>query len=81
MAAVLHVELVDGKSYDVEPTPGDMVRFERHFHKSISTMDTNSSMEELCFLIWAATKRLKETDLEFDDFLDTISTFVPKAQA
>lgn len=69
--------LVDGIAHTVTPTTGDLVRLEREFGISSSSMTAeNTGLQEIMFLAYAGLRRTKVIDreLSFDDFLDMADT-------
>jgi hypothetical protein len=77
----LRVEL-NGQMYRPKLKPGDMVRFEQHFGRSLmdgaevapdgTTTGFKFGMSELFFLAFAALKRQGDFDGDFDDFCDQV---------
>jgi hypothetical protein len=70
----LTVNYLDGRSPDeVVPTPGDLVRFERHFDIAASSMDPeHPRIEHVMFLAHAALVRTGKFEGTFDEFLDVV---------
>lgn len=69
----LTVTLTDGREIEVRSTPGDLVRFERHF--GIAASGIGEKFEHIMFLAYTALKRTGEVDGDFDSFLDQIEKF------
>lgn len=78
---------VDGVTHEVRLKPGDMVRFEQHFGRSLFTEsgEVAFGVTELSFLAFAALRRTKVFDGDFDAFVDVLDDVtvtegqVPKA--
>jgi hypothetical protein len=77
--AALQLKVTIGdKTETVSLRPGDLVRFEEKFNRSlIGDVDANGDplaakfgLTELMFMAWLGAKRSGLTDLDFDEFLD-----------
>jgi len=69
----LTVNYIDGRTFQADLTPGDFVRFERHFGIAASAVAESGLLEHVYYLAWLAASRSKNTDLDFDSWLDTIA--------
>lgn len=69
----LNVRYLDGSTFDATLTPGDFVRFERHFGTSVAKVADQERLEHMYFLAHAAAKRTGNTALEFDEWIDTVA--------
>lgn len=77
----LKVTIGDG-TYDVSLKPGDLVRYEEKFDKSLmDSVETDADgqptgmkfgVTELMFLGWCGAKRQGLTEADFDGFLDEL---------
>lgn len=54
--------------------PGDLVRFEQHFGRSLvnATGETTFGVTDMMFLAWSGMKREGDTELDFDAFCDQV---------
>jgi hypothetical protein len=68
----LAIEMQDGKTQEVTAGAADIVKFEEKFNISISKLENEMKLTHLFFLAYSALKRQKQTDLEFDAWLETI---------
>ena len=67
------VSFDDGRTVEVTPTPGDLVRFERQYGFAVSKIDDDPRMEYVMFLSWTALKRTGEFADDFEAFLDHVA--------
>lgn len=70
----LRVTYLDGSAVDVTASAADLVAFEQEWDKSVVKFGEEIRMTDLCWLSWHSLKRRKETDLEFEAWLDTIDS-------
>lgn len=70
---------IGGDTYDTQFKPGDMIRFERHTGRGMSSLastdkDGNPSvkLEDLAFLAFAALTRTDRFEGDFDAFIDQL---------
>lgn len=70
----INVTYLDGRSFEVTPTPGDIVRFERHFGVSAGDLGANTRLEHMFYLVWLALVRLGHESGDFESFLDVVGT-------
>jgi hypothetical protein len=68
----LQIQYPDGVLKDIVALPIDQVKFESHFNISLTSLGDNPQVTYLYWLAWHAEKRTKATDLEFDEWLETI---------
>lgn len=68
----LRVTYLDGSAADVVASAADLVAFEQRWDKSVVKFGEEIRMTDLCWLSWHSLKRRKETDLDFEPWLDTI---------
>lgn len=73
MKLTLRIEFADGTHKDVLVSAADMVAFEDKFDVSIARLD-DPRMGWLLFLAWHSEKRKKQTDKEYDAWLDTVDS-------
>jgi len=66
----LRVLLLDGSSFEVVSSAGDIVKWEVHFDLGIDKLERAS---HLYYLAWVAASRTNKTTLAFDAWVDTIS--------
>ncbi|MEY2580524.1 MAG: hypothetical protein QOE09_373 [Ilumatobacteraceae bacterium] len=70
----LSVHMTDGRNLTVRTTPGDIVRFERHFGVSPAALSSDPKLEHVMFIAYTALTRLKEVECTFDEFLDSVES-------
>lgn len=69
----LQIQFIDGTSDEVSTAAADYIKFESHFDKSITVLGTDTRLTYMFYLAWAAAKRTKKTELEFDAWSETVS--------
>lgn len=69
MNKLLRVLYLDGTSRELQITASDIVAFELKFEVAVDRIE---KFAHICFIAWHAEKRLKNTDLDFESWLDTI---------
>jgi hypothetical protein len=69
----LQISFIDGSTVEVSTTAADYIKFETHFDKSIATLGSDVRLTYLFFLAWAAQKRGGGTDLNFEEWSETVS--------
>jgi len=69
----LHIAYLDGRERDVSTTASDLIAFESHFDLSIARLEKEIRLTHLFYLAWHAEKRTKDTELEFDAWVETVS--------
>ena len=83
MKLTLRIEFADGTHKDVLVSAADMVAFEDKFNVSIAKLD-DPRIGWLLYLAWHSEKRKKQTDKEFEEWLELVdsigATEDPKAQ-
>ena len=67
----LEIIFSDGTAKTVSAIAVDLMRFEAHFDMSIAGLAT-PKLTHLFFLAYAVEKRTKNTDLEFEPWVETI---------
>ena len=66
---------IDGQTFTPRLKPGDMVRFEQHFGRSLigdGNSEVTFGVTELFYLAFLACKREGRFDGDFDAFCDTV---------
>ena len=71
MKLTLRIEFADGTYKDVLVSAPDMVAFEDKYDISIAKLD-DPKMGWLLFLAWHSEKRRKQTDKEFEAWLELV---------
>ena len=71
MRIALKVTYTDGREQAVMVSAPDLIGFERHYDKPMTTIGTGR-IEYLWWVAWHATKRKALTDLDFDAWLETV---------
>jgi len=74
MKVALHVDYSDGSGVDVEATAPDLIAFERNFDKPFTIFAESMRLEYVLWLGWHALKRQGKTALEFDPWIETVTT-------
>jgi hypothetical protein len=69
----LQIQFIDGTTQDVSTTAADYIKFETHFDKSIAALGDDVRLTYMFFLAWSAAKRTGKTNLEFEDWSETVS--------
>jgi hypothetical protein len=69
----LQIQFIDGTTQDVSTTAADYIKFETHFDKSIAALGNDVRLTYMFFLAWSASKRTAKTELEFEDWSETVS--------
>jgi hypothetical protein len=72
----LKLVFVDGTEKNVTAVAADLVAFEQHFDKSVSTLQNDVRLTYLFWMCWHVLKRTGETKQEFDKFIETVSGVV-----
>jgi hypothetical protein len=70
----LRIEFLSGESKEVTCSAADLVKFESKYDLSITSLEKNLKFTHLCFLAWASEFRTKASTLEFDAWMETISS-------
>lgn len=70
----LRIEFLSGESKEVVCSAADLVKLESKFDISIASLENNPKFTHLCFLAWSSEFRLKATDKEFDDWMNTVAS-------
>jgi hypothetical protein len=68
----LRITYLDGSAVEVVTSAADSVRFETKFDRSIVTITSDARYTDMIWLAWSACNRTKQTDLEFDAWIDTV---------
>ena len=71
MKLTLRIEFADGTHKDVLVSAADMVAFEDRFNVSIAKLD-DPRIGWLLFLAWHSEKRRKQTDKDYDTWLELV---------
>lgn len=69
MNRLLRALYLDGTSRELQITASDIVAFELKFELSVDRIE---KFAHICFIAWHAEKRLANTTLDFESWLDTI---------
>jgi hypothetical protein len=70
----LLVTFLDGSSSSVNGIAADLVAFEAQFDKSVSSLGQDVKITHLLWLAWHVDKRLGNTKLTFEKWVETVST-------
>jgi hypothetical protein len=74
MQVSLQVTYNDGTSKDLKAVATDLVAFESHFSLSIARLEQNLMLTHLLFMAWHVEKRTKQTDLEFESWIESVES-------
>ena len=69
----LHVGFDDGSGVEAVASMPDFIAFERKYDKPVQAFASDVRIEYMCYLAWHNLKRRKVTELEFDDWLETVT--------
>jgi hypothetical protein len=69
----LKVELTDGTVHNVEAKVVDVVAWEKTNKAKVSDWEKGIALGDMCFLAWHTLKRLNETPLPFEKWLEKVS--------
>ena len=72
MRMTLHVSYQDGTGADVVASAPDFIQLENKFSRSITRMQDDFRFTDICFLAWSALRRTKQTDLEWEQWIEQI---------
>ena len=64
----------DGSSVDAVASTLDLVRWEERSDRSIASLYESRKLGDITWLAWQALSRKKQTDLGYEDWLDTVRT-------
>lgn len=73
MQIPMKVALGDGSEVEVTAKASDLIAFERHFDKPMTELGT-SRVEHILWLAWHVCTKQKQTELAFDEWVDTIDS-------
>jgi hypothetical protein len=73
MKLTLRIEFADGTHKDVIVSAADMVAFEDKFNVSIAKLD-DPRIGWLLFLAWHSEKRKKQTEKEYEEWLELVDS-------
>lgn len=74
MKIKMHVAYEDGSGVDVEASMPDFIAFERKYDKPVQAFANDPRIEYMTFLAWHNLSRKKITQLEFDDWINTLAS-------
>lgn len=75
----LTVKTQDNDARSLKIGPADLIKFERQYGVGITQFGADTLRYEwLAFLAWTALRRMKETTLEFDAWIDTLEDLSPE---
>ena len=69
----LQIQYNDERTEQVTATAADAIAFEQQYDKPISVINTGR-MEYIWWIAWHACSRAKKTELQFNDWLDTVGS-------
>jgi len=65
----LTINFVDGTSFEVKTSAGDIVKWESYFDIGVDKLE---KVTHLLYLAWLAVTRLKKTGETFDGWIDLV---------
>jgi len=68
----LEIEYSSGDKVEAVCSAPDIVKFEDHFNLAITKAANEMKLTHLLFLAHASLSRTKQTDLDFDKWIDTV---------
>ena len=74
MRLTLRVEYENGTAEDVVSSAADLVAFETKYSRSVAKLETEMRFTDLLFLAWHSLFRRKATALEFEPWIETVSS-------
>ena len=66
------VEFVDGSKESVVCGTPDFIAFEDKFNLAVTTIQKDPRLTYLAYIVWNALRRKKQTDKNFEDFVETL---------
>ncbi len=70
----LRLLFLNGESKEVTCSAADLVKFEEKFEISVGRIQDDMKITYLLFLAYASESRRKATDLDFDNWLQTVES-------
>lgn len=70
----LRVEFISGEAKEVTCSAADLVAFEDKFNLSIVKLESEMRITHLIFLAWHSLSRTKQTDKDFDAWVELVET-------
>jgi hypothetical protein len=74
MKISLRIDYLSGESKEITCSASDLVKFEDKFNLSISKLEDEMKFTHLLFLAWASESRSKQTDKDFDTWVELVSS-------
>jgi hypothetical protein len=68
------VQFADGTKQSVVCGTPDFIAFEEKFNLAVTMIQKDPRLTYLSFIVWNALRRSKQTDKNFEDFIDTLET-------
>jgi hypothetical protein len=70
----LRIDYLSGESKEITCSASDLVKFEDKFNLSISKLEDEMKFTHLLYLAWASESRTKQTDKDFDTWVELVSS-------
>jgi hypothetical protein len=70
----LRIEFLSGESKEVTASAADLVAFEDKFNLSVTRLDQEMRLTHLLYLAWHSLSRTKQTDKDFDAWVELVDT-------
>jgi hypothetical protein len=68
----LDIAFLDGTSAEVLAVASDFVRWEAKYDLSVARFNQDMKLTHLMFLGWSVLKRTKQTEVEFEEWVDLV---------
>ena len=72
MRIAFHITYADGTAAEATASVADQVAFVQTTERSIARLADDFRLTDACWLAWHALKRTSQTQLGFDQWLDTV---------
>ncbi len=73
----LRVEFLSGEAKEVTCSAADLVKFEEKYDISVTRLDKDMKLTHLLFLAYSSLTRQKLATVDFDAWVETVSTITP----
>lgn len=70
----LDIKFVDGTNTQVTAVASDFVAWEAKFDLSVAKFNQDMKLTHLMFLGWNTLRRTKQTDLDFEGWIDSVES-------
>ncbi len=73
----LRIGYASGETVEAIATAPDLVAFEDKFNLSVTKLESEMKITHLLYLAWHSMSRKKETDKDFDTWVEFVESIVP----